>query len=286
MLKRISDLPKYFNAETVKKRLVVAPAQELTVLQAALKAAQLNYVELILIGDSKLITELAESSNLDLNGISILQEQDAAKSVALAVKMVFDGKADLILKGQISTSILLKYVYQKEFGIKKSEVMSHLGLFELPDQPKLLALTDAVINIAPDLKTKTRIIENGVVFIRKLGVETPLVAALGAVEMINPSMVATTDAGLLSRMSQIGQLANCSVEGPLTFDRAINQHQADLLLAPDIEAASMLYRSLLYFGKAKSASVLLGAKVPLIISTMSDSEETIFNSILLSALID
>jgi phosphate butyryltransferase len=295
MLKKISDLPRYLNLAAPKKKLVVACAQDETVLTAALKAASLNYVEVILTGDSNIISEQAEKLGLSLENVLVIPENDPAKATAIAVKMIYDDQADLLLKGQVPIAALLKFVYHKEFGIKKSEIMSHIALFEIHSYNKLIALTDAVINIAPDLKTKQRILENSIAFLRKTGLEIPRIAALAAVEMINPAMSATIDAGLLARMSQIGQIANCIIEGPLTFDRAINQvsvsdnsqvsGQADLLLAPDIESASMLYRSFLHFGKAKSASVLLGAKVPIIISTMADTEETITNSILLSSLI-
>jgi len=163
---------------------------------------------------------------------------------------------------------------------------------------KLISLTDVAMNIAPDLNTKIGIINNSVEFLRKLGIETPKIAVLGAVELVNESMPATIDAALLSKMAERGQIKNCIIDGPLAFDNAISAESAkhkgiksivagdaDLLLLPDIEAGNVLYKAFVFFAKAKVAAVVLGARAPIVLTSRSDSEESKLDSIVLAAAI-
>jgi phosphate butyryltransferase len=218
------------------------------------------------------------------------------KAVEMSVKMVSNKQADVLMKGKIGTSTLLKYVLNKEWGLRTGNLLSHFALFEVETYHKVIAVTDVAMNIAPNLKDKISIINNSVNCLIKLGYILPKVAVLGAVEMVNESMEATLDAALLSKMNQRDQIRNCIIDGPLAFDNAVSlesaQHKGirsevagdtDLLLMPDIEVGNVLYKSLVFFAKARVAAVILGARVPIVLTSRSDSEQAKYDSILLSA---
>ena len=188
-------------------------------------------------------------------------------------------------------------VLNKEWGLRTGRLLSHFALFEVTTYHKLIAVTDVALNIAPNLKDKIAILNNSVSYLNKLGIEQPKVAVLGAVEMVNESMQATLDAALLSKMNQRDQIKNCIIDGPLAFDNAVSTESArhkgiksevagdtDLLLMPDIEVGNVLYKSLVFFAKAKVASVILGASAPIVLTSRSDSKESKFYSILLAVL--
>ena len=200
------------------------------------------------------------------------------------------------MKGKIGTSGLLKCALNKEWGLRTGQLLSHFALFEVETYRKLIAVTDVAMNIAPNLKDKIAIVNNAVSCLNKLGYIMPKVAVLGAVEMVNENMEATLDAALLSKMNQRDQIKNCIIDGPLAFDNAVSYESAkykgiksevagdtDLLLMPDIEVGNVLYKSLVFFAKAKVASVILGALVPIVLTSRSDSEQAKYDSILLSA---
>jgi phosphate butyryltransferase len=217
-------------------------------------------------------------------------------SVEMSVRMVNNKQADVLMKGKIGTSTLLKHVLNKEWGLRTGNLLSHFALFEVETYHKVIAVTDVAMNIAPNLKDKISIINNSVNCLIKLGYTMPKVAVLGAVEMVNESMEATLDAALLSKMNQRDQIRNCIIDGPLAFDNAVSLESAkhkgirsevagdtDLLLMPDIEVGNVLYKSLVFFARAKVAAVILGARVPIVLTSRSDSEQAKYDSILLSA---
>jgi len=294
-LKKLSDLRKLVISKTVKK-LVLAPAQDMQSLGAVLHAGREGIVEPILVGHKGRIEALAIKYKFDLGAITIINEENPQKSVDHAVQMVSRGEADVLMKGNIGTSELLKSVLNKEWGLRTGKLLSHFALFEVDNYHKLIALTDVAMNIAPDLKDKIAIVNNSVRCLNALGVEEPKIAVLGAVEMVNESMQATLDAALLSKMNQRGQIKNCIIDGPLAFDNAISHESADhkgiksevagetdLLLMPDIEVGNVLYKSMVFFAKSKVASVILGASAPIVLTSRSDSEQAKFDSILLAA---
>jgi phosphate butyryltransferase len=217
-------------------------------------------------------------------------------AVEMAVKMVSSKQADILMKGKVGTSTLLKCVLNKEWGLRTGRLLSHIALFEVNTYHKLFAVTDVAMNIAPNLQDKIAIINNSISCLHKLGIPLPKVAVLGAVEMVNENMEATLDAALLSKMNQRDQIKGCIIDGPLAFDNAISlesaQHKGirsevagdtDLLLMPDIEVGNVLYKSLVFFAKAKVASMILGALAPIVLTSRSDSEQAKYDSILLSA---
>jgi phosphate butyryltransferase len=190
-------------------------------------------------------------------------------------------------------------VLDKECGLRKSDVLSHFALFEVPTYHKLIGLTDAAMVIAPDLKTKIAIINNAVEFMNKLGITRPKVAILGAVEVVNESMPATLDAALLSKMNQRGQIKNCIIDGPLAYDNAVSAESAhhkgivsdvagdaDLLIVPDIEAGNILYKAYGFSANAKLAATILGAAAPIVLTSRSDTEEAKQASIVMAAAIN
>ncbi|HBC80230.1 MAG TPA: phosphate butyryltransferase [Bacteroidales bacterium] len=295
MLKSMSDL-KGIVAGKPRKRLVLAAAQDQHSLGAVLRAWKDDIIEPIFIGDTDGIQALCRENGYDIAGIKIVHEPEIDKSVELAVKMLSSRQGDILMKGKVGTSLLLKCVLNKEWGLRTGNLLSHIALFEVDTYHKLIAVTDVAMNIAPNLKDKISIVNNSVSFLNRLGYVMPKVAVLGAVEMVNENMEATLHAALLSKMNQREQIRNCIIDGPLAFDNAVSlesaQHKGiksevagdtDLLLMPDIEVGNVLYKSLVFFAKAKVASIILGAQVPIVLTSRSDSEQAKYDSILLSA---
>jgi phosphate butyryltransferase len=295
VLKSLSDLKKIIAGGPARK-LVLAAAQDQHSLGAVIKAWKDNIIEPILIGDKEGIQNICEENNYDISGVRIIHEPDMDKAVEMSVKMVSKKEADILMKGKVGTSTLLKCVLNKEWGLRTGNLLSHFALFEVETYPKVIAVTDVAMNIAPNLQDKIAIINNSVSCLIKLGYIMPKVAILGAVEMVNENMEATLHAALLSKMNQRDQIRNCIIDGPLAFDNAVSLESAqfkgirsevagdtDLLLMPDIEVGNVLYKSLVFFAKAKVAAVILGARVPIVLTSRSDSEQAKYDSILLSA---
>ncbi len=295
MLRNLSDL-KLLVEGRPKRKLVLAAAEDQHSLGAVIRAWKDNIIEPILIGDEEGIKNICALNNYDITGIQIIHEPDMGLSVEKAVKMVSSKQADILMKGKIGSSSLLKCVLNKEWGLRTGNLLSHFALFEVETYHKVIAVTDVAMNIAPNLQEKIAIVNNAVGCLNKLGYSMPKVAVLGAVEMVNENMEATLHAALLSKMNQRDQIRNCIIDGPLAFDNAVSlesaQHKGirsevagdtDLLLMPDIEVGNVLYKSLVFFAKAKVASIILGALVPIVLTSRSDSEQAKFDSILLSA---
>jgi phosphate butyryltransferase len=295
MLKKLEDLKTIIENTPVRK-LVLAAAQDQQSLSAVLRAAADGIIEPILIGDKEMIRNIATTNSFNLEGIRIVHEADMNKSVEMAVKMVSSKQADVLMKGKVGTSTLLKCVLNREWGLRTGHLLSHIALFEVETYHKLIAIADVAMNIAPNLQDKISIVNNSITCLHNLGVPVPKVAVLGAVEMVNENMEATLDAALLSKMNQRDQIRGCIIDGPLAFDNAISIESAqykgirsevagdtDFLLMPDIEVGNVLYKSLVFFAKAKVASMILGALAPIVLTSRSDSEQAKYDSILLAA---
>ncbi len=295
VLKSLSDLKNIVSGKP-RKKLLLAAAQDQHSLGAVLRAWQDNIIEPVLIGDTDGIHNICRENGYNIDGLRIIHEPGTEASVEMAVRMLSGKQADVLMKGKVGTSVLLKCVLNKEWGLRTGNLLSHIALFEVETYHKLIAVTDVAMNIAPNLKDKISIVNNSVSFLHKLGYVMPKVAVLGAVEMVNENMEATLDAALLSKMNQRDQIKNCIIDGPLAFDNAISYESAhhkgirsevagdtDLLLMPDIEVGNVLYKSLVFFAKAKVASIILGAQVPIVLTSRSDSEQAKYDSILLSA---
>ncbi|HEX2969259.1 MAG TPA: bifunctional enoyl-CoA hydratase/phosphate acetyltransferase [Bacteroidales bacterium] len=294
VLKSLGDLNRLIPTGK-KKKLALAAAQDQHSLGAVLKAWESGLIEPVLVGDKPGIERICEEYNYDISEINVIHEADPEKAVVKAVRMTSSGEADILMKGKIGTSSLLKGVLNKEWGLRTGNLLSHIALFQVETYHKVIAVTDVAMNIAPNLQEKIGIVNNSVACLNKLGYIMPKVAVLGAVEMVNENMEATLDAALLSKMNQRDQIRNCIIDGPLAFDNAVSLESAkhkgirsdvagdtDLLLMPDIEVGNVLYKSLVFFAKADVASIILGASVPIVLTSRSDSEKAKYDSILLA----
>jgi phosphate butyryltransferase len=269
-------------------------AEEADALKAVLAAAAEGIVEPILVGDEKAISEIAEREGLDISTFRIVSATGEQQCAARAVELVREGEAAVLMKGRTPTAVIMRAILQRHGGLRGPGVLSHVSIIQIDKYPKLLLMSDPGINIAPDLDTKTAIIGNTVYVAQKLGVMRPKVAVIAAVEKINPkAMPVTLDAALLSKMSERGQISGCIVDGPFALDNALSRKScetkgirtevggdADVLLMPDIEAANVFYKTLAHLTDAKIAALLIGAKVPIVMSSRADSDAIKYYSIL------
>jgi len=275
-------------------RCAIACAEDETVLASVIQAYDLGLIEPILFGDKSSI-EMILNDRKDV--FEIVNSNSKEESCALAVQSISNGTNRLLMKGFVDTSILLKAVLNKEWGIRDKSVLSHVCVATLPHSDKLFFISDSAMNILPDLMTKKSIIENAVSVARACGVECPKVGVLSAIEKINDKMPSSVDAALLSQMAKRGEILNCTVDGPFAFDNAIDVHAAhhkgvthpnagecDVLIVPNIEAGNILYKSITYFSRGDVAGLVVGAKVPIILTSRADSEADKLNSIVCAIL--
>jgi len=274
----------------------VAVAHDRYVLESIDRAARENVADAILVGDENRIRAIADQHNLSLERARIIHSTDAVSAARTAVELASTGEADIVMKGHLHTDDFLRAVLNKENGLRTGCFMSHVFAVSLPDRPGLLLITDGAMNIAPTLEEKALIVLNAVHLAHALGLEEPRVGVLAAVELINPAMPATTDAGSLHIMSERGQFSpKCIVDGPFALDNAISElaaahkhiggpvaGKADVLLVPDIDSGNILAKSLVYFAHAQVAGVLLGAACPVVLTSRADTAEAKFLSIALS----
>lgn len=277
-------------------RMAVAAAADEHALDAVKEALKAGIVTPVLIGNRDEITGIAGRLSFDLNGIDIVDEKDPVKACSIAVSMIRNGEAEILMKGLVGTALLLRAVLNKENGISRGTVMSHAALLESPNYHKLLCITDCGMNILPTLNEKADIINNAVEIYKKLKMDRPKVGILAAVELVNEKMDATTHAAMLVTMNRRGQIKDCILDGPLAFDNIISKEacdhkgiqtdiggDADIVILPNIETGNTLYKALVYLGGATVASVALGASAPIVLTSRSDSDRSKLMSIALAA---
>lgn len=280
------------------KKIAVAAAQDEPVLEAIRDAKACGLADAILVGDKEKIEAIADKIHFDLTGIEIVNEPDGTKAALKAVELVSSGKADMLMKGLLETSTILRAVLNKEVGLRTGKLMSHVAVFEVPGYDRLLFVTDAAFNMYPDLKAKIDILNNAVSVAKAVGIETPKVAPICAVEVVNPDMPATVDAAILTQMNNRGQIKGCIVDGPLATDNALSEEaakhkkisgpvagKADILLLPNIEAGNVMYKTLSYTTNSKNGGILVGTSAPVVLTSRADSPETKMHSIALAALV-
>lgn len=298
MSKTFSDLIARVN-ECGTKKVAVAVAQDSAVLEAVKAAKERKIADAILVGDEAKIKETAQSLDMDLSGFEIIHVEDTTQAALTAVKLVHDGKADMYMKGLIDTKGFLKSVLDKEVGLRTGKPLSHVCVFDIEGIDHLLFLTDVAFIPYPTLEDKVNIIHNTLEITKACGIENPKVAPLAAVEVINPKMPATVEAGELTKMNQEGKLPGCIIDGPLSLDLAIDpeaakhkgatgrtiQGDADILLFPDIHAGNLVYKCLVHTAKVVNGNILTGTKAPVILTSRSDDFETKVNSIALGAVV-
>jgi len=297
MIKNLEELLE-FAGKGKKKTISIAVAQDLVVLESVVKAVELNIIDAILVGDEKAIRAIGVREGIDLPDVRIINELDDNKAAAWAVHLVTAGQADFLMKGLIGTADLLKAVLNKNAELRTNNLLSHVMIYDVPTYHKLIFLTDGGMVTYPELKDKIGIINNSVMVAKALGIETPKIAPICAVEVVNPSMQATIDASTLTTMNRRGQIKSCLIDGPLALDNAISKEaakhkgivsdvagDADILLVPNIESGNLLGKSLTYFAKAESAGVIIGAKCPIVLVSRADSSKSKLYSIALGSIL-
>lgn len=297
MFKKLDEIVEIAKNKKTQ-RIVVAAAGDEDVLEALKNAQELGIIIPVLVGDAMGIREIAAKVGLDLSNIELYDFPDKYEACDMAVQLIREGKGDILMKGMVSTGILLKSVLNKEEGLRKGDLLSHVALFETLYYHKLLGVTDAAMNVKPDLEQKIGIIKNALELYHKLGFAIPKVAIVGSVETINPRMEATMHAATISMMNYRKQITGCIIDGPLAIDGAVSKRASelkhitsevagdvDLILAPNIDGANILYKSLNFLGGATAAAVIMGATVPIVLTSRGDTERSKYLSIALAAAI-
>jgi phosphate acetyltransferase len=257
---------------------VAHPCDE-TSLKGALEAAEAGLIKPILVGPKDKIISVARAFSLDLSGIEIIDVPHSQTAAEKAVELIRTGKAELLMKGSLHTDELLAEVVKRETGIRTGRRISHVFVMDVPGHPHTLFITDAAVNITPDLMAKRDIIQNAIDLFAGLGLGTPKVAILSAVETVTTSIPSTIEAAALCKMADRGQITGGELDGPLAFDNAISQEaarikgikskvagEAHILVVPDLEAGNMLAKNLTFLSQADAAGVVLGARVPIILT--------------------
>ncbi len=278
------------------KRMVIAAAGEEHTLEAALHARKEGIAGPILVGDKEVILGILKKLGEEVPEEDIYLATDNKEAAEFSVSLIREGKADFLMKGYLDTAILLKAVVDKEKGLGKGGVMSHFSMFDVPSYHKILVPVDGGMVAYPTLEQKKSIIENTVETLRSMGYDCPKVGVLTCVEKVNPKMPETVEAAELARMNQEGEIKNCIIEGPISYDCAIDAEIAklknyesqiagdvDVLVAPNIHAGNIMGKMLTCTCKAKMAGFVVGAKCPIVLTSRGSSAEEKFLSIAVSA---
>ena len=279
----------------------VAHPCEDSALAGAVEAAQAGLIEPILVGPAAMIEQTAKSANIDLGKLEIVDAEDSLDSARKAVDLVKQGRAEVLMKGSLHSDELLSAIVSRDGGLRTGRRISHVFVMDVPTYHKVLIITDAAINIAPTLDDKVDICQNAIDLVNSLRhdkTEKPKLAILAAVETVNAKMPSTIDAAALCKMADRGQIKGGILDGPLAFDNAISKQAAetkgikssvagdpDILLAPDLEAGNMLAKQLTFLANADSAGLVLGAKVPVILTSRADSVRSRIASCAVAALV-
>lgn len=297
----ITKLDQLFeNIKNIKTQVItVAAAEDEEVLLAVKEAYEKNIVVPILIGDEQKIREIAKEINFDITDLKVINTSSLQESAEVAVKLVSSKEADFVMKGLLDTSILLKAVLNKQWGLRTNSLLSHVMVYELEKYHKLLVSTDGGMNIAPDYDQKVKIVKNAIEATKALGMDTIKIAAIAAKEKVNPKMQATVDARKLQEACENNEFGeNVILEGPLAFDLAVSKEaceikkfktkvggDTDIMLVPTIEVGNGIGKSFALMAGGKSAGVIMGAKAPIVLVSRADTHESKLYSIAYGALI-
>lgn len=253
-------------------------------LLGAVEAARCGLIHPLLIGPGETIRRVATEAGVDLAGCALIEESEPVACAARAAALARAGEAQVIMKGSLHTDELMGVIVSRDAGLRTHRRISHVFVMDVAAYPKLLLISDAAVNIAPGLATKRDIVQNAIDVARVIGVETPRVALLSAVETVNPDIPSTVDAAALCKMADRGQITGAVLDGPLAFDNAISAQaartkgiaspvsgQVDVLVVPNLEAGNMLYKQLVYLSGALAAGVVVGARVPVVLTSRADT---------------
>jgi len=289
-LERCKDLPAITTA-------VVWPQSEVA-LKGTVEAAVAGLIEPTIIGDEPALKALASKIGVDIRPFPFLHAESESEAAELGVKMCRSGNAQAMMKGSLHTDELMKAAMQRDTGLRTARRISHVFVMDTPAYPRTLLITDAAINITPELEDKVHIVQNAIDLAHALGIPEPKVALLSAVETVNPKIKSTLDAAALCKMADRGQITGGVLDGPLAFDTAVSAKaaaikklespvagQADILVVPDLESGNMLAKQLEYLGGAQLAGIVLGARVPTILTSRADSAETRLTSCAVAVLL-
>ena len=298
MINKLDDMLKKLKGDK-RVTLSVAAAHDEEVLLAIKSAVEMEIITPILIGEENKIREISKEINFDLSKFKIINKGTIEECAETAVKLVSSGEADFAMKGLLDTSVILKAVLNKEWGLRTDSLLSHVMVYEVPSYDKLLVTTDGGMNIAPDYNQKVKILKNAIEATKPLGLKHIKVACLAAKEKVNSKMQATVDARALQEAGERGEFGkDVTVEGPLAFDLAVSKEAAkvkgfkskvsgetDIMLMPTIEVGNGIGKALTYFAGSKSAGIIMGAKAPIVLVSRADSHESKLYSIAYGALI-
>lgn len=296
MIKNFDDLLNQVRSNE-KKKIVVAAAEDIEVLEVVEEATNLNLAEFILVGDSSKIIKIASEHNKNITS-EIIDEADHKKAAEKSVELLVNSQANVIMKGLLHTSVFLKAILNKEKGINIGTLISQISVFEKEDEDGLQMLSDCAMSIQPSLDEKKQIIENAVKLALKLGYEKPKVALLSALEIVNPDISDTLEAAILSKMGDRGQIKKAIIDGPFALDNAISSiaaekkgitgevaGKADILIAPNLQVGNVLHKALTYYAHKDIAAAVIGAGAPIVMTSRTDSVRTKILSIALSSYI-
>ena len=289
---------KKFARELPSKRVAVVRADEVETMGAIGSAVKDDMADAVLIGPEKGIREAAEKAGFDLNGVEIIHAEDDKTASIKGVEVVRSGNADLIMKGFVASSTFLKAILDREKGIRGPGVLSHVAAFDVPGYHKLLIITDAAMNIAPDFDQKVAMLKNAIIVARALGIEHPKSTYVCAKEVPYEKMPCTMEAARMKEMADAGEFGDIIFDAPLAMDLAVSSEacrikkidtsvggDADILVLPDIEAANILYKSLIFISGGELGAVIMGANHPVVLTSRADSAESKLCSIVLSTVV-
>jgi phosphate butyryltransferase len=292
MLKSVADLAKLAK-KVNRKKMAVVFAHDDHVIEAVQGAANQGFVEPVLIGNEESIKTLIKEHKLE-KPYQIINELDPSKASLIAMNLVNEGKADIVMKGLIDTKLILKEVVNSETGIKKSHLLSHVGVVSLPTYPKVIFATDGAMNISPTPEQKIEIIEAAVSLAHSLGYEQPKVGLVSAVEKVNPKIQSTLDAKAVVEHYQDKDI-NFLIDGPFAVDNLVSFESVkqkgiespvagdcDILVFPNLDGGNIFYKTCMFLANGKSAGLILGAKVPIVLTSRADTAEAKLNSIILA----
>jgi len=276
------------------KTVVAVGAGQDSVLEAMGAAQEKGIARALLVGDEPKILEEAAKCGVDVSSMFIIHEPIMSRAASKAMALVADGQAQIAMKGRIDTATFLRAALDRDLGLRTGRLLSHVAVFDMRDRQRLILISDAGVNIAPNLEQKADIVRNAIYVAHKLGIEKPRVAVLASTETVNPRIPANVEAAALAKMADRGQITGAVVDGPLALDNAISPDaakdkdisspvagRADILIPPDIEAGNILVKAIVYFARHPMAGVVVGAKAPLILPSRSDTFESKLSSLAL-----
>jgi phosphate butyryltransferase len=296
----IRTFPELLEAARAKgpKTIAVAAAHQSEVMLAGLDAEVAGLAEVILVGDSDRIRQIASAEGFDISRMEVIHAPQHREAAWTVMKLVSDGQAEIAMKGRVETSDFLRAALSKELSLRTGRLFSHVAAFEIPGFDRLIFISDAGVIVAPDLEQKVQIVQNAIYVAHAMDINMPRVAVLAATEVVNPKIPTTLDAANLSKMADRGQIKGGLVDGPLALDNAISPESvqikgiksevaghADILIAPDIEAGNVLAKAITYFAQGKMAGVVVGGRCPLILPSRSDTREAKLVSLALGVML-